>query len=145
MTKFIDLTGKKFGNLIVLKKTRNEKNRILWLCRCSCGKENFVSSNDLKSCHTKSCGCLKGKTRTELNKKHGLTGTRIYRIWQCMKTRCFNKRREDYKAYGGRGITVCDEWKDNFESFYDWSFKNGYSDNLTLDRIDVNGNYCTEN
>lgn len=78
-------------------------------------------------------------------KKHGLIHHRLYRIWGCMKTRCLNKNDEHFPLYGGRGITICDEWKHDFQAFYDWAMANGYQDNLTIDRIDVNGNYEPSN
>ena len=93
-----------------------------------------------------SCGCLKNEKVGILNKTHGLRHTRLYRIWLNMKNRCYNPNTvEDYERYGGRGITVCDEWKNDFQEFYDWSMSNGYADDLTIDRIDVNGNYEPSN
>ena len=80
-----------------------------------------------------------------MREKHGMTNTRIYRIWQGMLKRCFNQKRECFKYYGGRGITVCDEWRDSFKAFYDWAMSSGYSDTLTLERNDVNGDYCPQN
>lgn len=118
-----------------------------WLCECDCGNQIVVTTTHLKSGHTKSCGCYAKEVsvRNGLKKKHGMTKTRIHRIWSQIKTRCFNSKDEHFKDYGGRGITICDEWKNSFESFYEWSMANGYEDNLTIDRIDVNGNYCPEN
>lgn len=80
-----------------------------------------------------------------LHSRHGKSGTRLHRIWKSMKQRCYYKNHIAYKNYGGRGITVCEQWKNDFQSFYDWSVANGYSDNLTIDRIDTNGSYCPEN
>lgn len=139
--KFIDLTNKKYGRLTVLSKAKGEREpsgriRTMWNCKCDCGNNVIVSSNHLRTGHTKSCGCI--------TNKHGMFGTRIYKIWDSMKYRCFNKNHNQYHNYGGRGITVCDEWLE-FIPFYEWAMANGYSDNLTLDRKDVNGNYCPEN
>jgi len=80
-----------------------------------------------------------------MNYKHGGKGTRLYRIWLNMKNRCHNPKTPPFKNYGARGITVCDEWKDDFQAFHDWAMANGYADHLTIDRIDNDGNYCPEN
>lgn len=95
--------------------------------------------------HTTSCGCFRKQCVSKLNKKHGLTGTRIYRIWVEMNHRCYLESDTNFYKYGKRGITVCDEWKNDFKAFYDWAMANGYSDELTLDRIDNNKGYCPEN
>lgn len=141
MGKFIDLTGQRFGRLVVNSRAENKvdnsgRKRTMWNCMCDCGKSIIVESSHLKSGHSKSCGCI--------TKKHGMFGTRLYKIWDGMKYRCFNEKHNQYKNYGGRGITVCDEWMD-FIPFYEWAMSHGYRDDLTLDRIDVNGNYCPEN
>lgn len=144
-----DLSGQRFGHLVVLefdhKDTKSRKR--FWKCKCDCGKNCIVYQNHLKSGHTKSCGCL--HSTKNINVTHGccrrtVPKKRIYKIWIGMKNRCFNKNNQAYNKYGGRGITVCEEWLD-FSKFKEWSFKHGYSDNLTIDRIDVNGNYCPEN
>lgn len=145
-----DLTGQKFERLIVKGYIgKNNKNHALWLCRCSCDNYTLVTTTDLKSGHVKSCGCLKIEMTIERNKnnsyaKHGQSRTRIYRIWQLMKDRCSNVNRDRYKDYGGRGITYCKEWVD-FKCFYSWAIDNGYKENLTIDRINVNGNYEPNN
>lgn len=147
----IDLTGKKFGRLTVVKRvgTDNQRNP-MWLCKCDCGNEKVIRGNGLKSGNTKSCGCLAKENAQQrlkfLNYKTGQYKSRLYRIWTSMKTRCYNDNNsETYKRYGARGITVCDEWRDNFKAFYDWAMANGYTDELTIDRIDNDGNYCPEN
>lgn len=147
----IDLTGKTFGRLTVVKRvgTDNQRNPI-WLCKCECGNEKIIRGNNLKSGNTKSCGCLAREDSTErfgkLNYKTGQYKSRLYRIWTSMKTRCYNENASDtYQRYGGRGITVCDEWRDDFKAFYDWAMVNGYLDELTIERIDNDGNYCPEN
>jgi hypothetical protein len=140
--KYDDISGQRFGRLIAIKRVEsNKKYQSRWLCKCDCGSEVVVYAYCLKNGNTKSCGCLK----KELDWKHGMTGTRIYSIWVSMKMRCFNEHDCHYKDYGNRGITVCEEWKNSFESFYDWSIANGYKDNLTIERIDVNGNYEPSN
>lgn len=146
MGKFVDLTGKKFHRLTVIKRLENKiyKNgsqKARWLCKCECGKESIVASESLTGNHIKSCGCLKLETLKKVNTKHGGKHTRLYRTWIGIKTRCYNKNEYSYKDYGGRGIIVCDEWVNDFQAFHDWAIENGYDDNLTIDRIDVNGNY----
>lgn len=151
MHNFIDLTGQRFGRLVVIERTTNKGDHPSWLCRCDCGGEKIVRGSDLKSGHTQSCGCLHKEVVTSIleqrtNKHtHGKSRTRLYRIWSAMKSRCFDKKRECFKHYGGRGIAVCIEWKDNFQSFHDWAMANGYEEHLTIDRIDVNGNYEPSN
>lgn len=163
MSKVIDLTGQKFGRLTVLAQAgRNKRRYILWSCKCDCGNVIVACGSDIKSGHTKSCGCTrhekivaynksseKRAQTSELNKiykkTHGMRYTRLYREWQSMKNRCTCKSWRDYKNYGGRGITVCEEWMHSFENFRDWALANGYQDDLTLDRIDVNGNYEPSN
>ena len=152
MGKFIDLTGQKYNRLTVIERAsdyifKNGTRNTRWKCKCDCGNEVIVSTSHLRSGHTKSCGCYAKEVSIQngLKKKHGLKDSRVYRIWSCMKTRCYNKKDEHFKDYGERGIVVCDEWKDDFQAFYDWSMSHGYADNLTIDRIDVNGNYEPSN
>ena len=149
MGKIIDLTGQRFGKLTVIKRLLNNKhNSAMWLCQCDCGGNTITSSAHLNSGHTKSCGCLSKELIAKLNKKHNMYGTRLYIIWHNMKARCNNKSNLAYKNYGGRGIRVCKEWDDKengFMNFYNWSMNNGYRDDLTIDRIDNNGNYEPHN
>lgn len=141
--KFIDLTGQKFGRLTAIKKCGNTKEgKAIWLCTCECGNEVKVIGKDLRRKHTQSCGCLQKESSRSIHYKHGLAKTRINNIYHNMKQRCENK---DNKIYGGRGIQVCEEWKNDFQSFYDWAMSNGHTDELTIDRIDVNGNYEPSN
>ena len=136
MGNFKDKTGMRFGKLTVIEYAgSNAKQHSLWLCKCECGKTTIVRGGNLTSGNTTSCGC----------KDHHLAKTRIYDIWHGMKSRCYRKNHVHYKNYGGRGISVCDEWKNDFMSFYDWAIKNGYDDSLTIDRINNDGNYCPEN
>lgn len=142
MSKSIDLTGQIFGRLTVIKKVGLSKNKfVLWLCKCACGNKIIVTSNNLRTGNTQSCGCLATELRRKNLLKHGLRNTRIYSIWKGMKQRCCNKNSTKYKDYGARGIIICQEWLNNFICFYNWALKNGYADNLSIDRIDVNGNY----
>ena len=139
--KIIDITGNKYGKLTVIKFDHSNDGNSYWLCKCECGKETVARGSHLKTGNTKSCGCL-SNTR---NVKHNLTYTRLYKTWTNMKGRCYNKKDKNYKHYGGRGIKICDEWRNNFINFYNWSITHGYRDDLTIDRIDVNGNYEPEN
>lgn len=151
-------TGQKFGRLTVVKLAHTKKYihksgikevQEFYLCKCDCGNETVVRKNMLKNGYTLSCGCLnREKARLSgLDKKtHGFSKLRIYRIWSKIKLRCYNKNDDfHYNLYGKCGITVCDEWKNDFMAFYNWAMANGYNDNLTIDRIDVNGNYGPAN
>lgn len=138
-----DLTDERFGRLVALHrsiKTPSLNNNIVWTCICDCGNFTDVRSSDLKSGRTKSCGCL----HKEIISKHNLPRDRLYSIWRDMRQRCNNPKCSLYKNYGGRGISVCTEW-DNYENFHAWAMKSGYEENLTIDRIDVNGNYEPSN
>lgn len=117
----------------------------LWLCKCDCGNTHIARGHTLRRGETKSCGCKRNELLGRSRRKHGMTNTRIYSIWAGMKNRCFNPLEPAFKNYGNRGITVCDDWKNSFEVFCEWAMENGYSDNLSIDRIDNNGNYCPEN
>jgi hypothetical protein len=136
-----DLTGKRFSKLTVLEFVGVRYHEAQWLCECDCGNKTTVSGHALRRGTTKSCGCYK----LEYVTKHGMKYTRLYEKWNHMLERCRNPKNPSYKRYGGRGISVCDEWKESFENFRDWALNNGYDDSLSIDRIDVNGNYCTEN
>lgn len=145
-----DLTWKKFGKLTVIKMAEKGKHgNMRWICKCECGNiTKPIFAGNLKRGLTLSCGCYHNSKFLELvekTKTHGMSSTRLYDIWIFMKHRCNNPNSRSYKDYGGRGIKVCEEWQNSFESFYKWSIENGYDDKLTIDRIDVNGNYCPEN
>jgi hypothetical protein len=145
MGTFIDLTGKTFGRLTVMARAANSKdNKAVFLCRCSCGREIEVLGVSLKSGNTTSCGCLHREQLVARNTKHGRRHCRLYGIWLNMKQRCSSDKPR-YKAYNGRNISVCPEWKDSYIAFETWAYAHGYEDSLTIDRIDVNGNYCPEN
>lgn len=148
MPKLIDLTGKRFGRLIVIKRADEKKyGQVTWLCKCDCGNETLVTTCSLNSQNTKSCGCYARELQRDLHKKHSSSFSPIYRIHSHMISRCYNSNVERYKNYGGRGITVCDEWQgeNGFLNFYKWAVENGYSDGLSIERIDVNGNYEPSN
>ncbi len=147
MAKKIDLTGRKFGRLTVLREheVRSKNGRIRWLCLCECGKTTIVIGYSLCSGDTNSCGCLRSEIVTRLNVIHGdsvsLDFASLYSVWANMKYRCSNIKSTVYKNYGERGIKVCDEWVKSYTSFKCWALENGYMKNLTIDRIDNNGNY----
>lgn len=148
MSAVKDLTGMRFGYLTVLSRAQNSPTgEAMWNCKCDCGSIVTVGGYSLRNGNTKSCGCLQKEIIVSRNKTHGKSNSRLYRTYMHMKERCFSKSDKRYKEYGGRGITICDEWsgKSGFENFYKWSMENGYADNLTIDRIDVNGNYEPSN
>lgn len=141
-----DLTNLKFGRLTVISLCgKSKRNDNMWLCRCDCGNGKVVKAYNLTSGHTKSCGCLTKDIQREkmnnLRRTHGLSNTRLYEIYCLMKARCYNQNNEMYRYYGKKGVKICDEWLKDFMNFYNWSLSHGYSDELTIDRIDVNGNY----
>lgn len=144
--RYPDLIGKKFEKLTVMEKfgvhtSKGGSTCIIWKCECECGNTTYATTTNLTQGHVKSCGCWK----IESQLTHGMTGTRLYRIWNDMRTRCYNKSHKSYKDYGGRGITVCDEWKEDSNKFIEWSLRNGYAESLSLDRKDTNGNYEPSN
>ena len=130
------MTGLRFGALTVVAFTEvNSRGQAMWKCRCDCGAEKVVSGTKLREGQIKSCGCLHYKYG------HGKTNTRLYHIWRTMKARCLDKNSQKYNRYGGRGISIYEEWRENFQSFFEWAMANGYRDDLSIDRIDVDGNY----
>lgn len=150
--RYEDLTGKRFGRWTVLRESGikvepNGKHLRFWVCRCDCGTVREVYQRRLKNGKSLSCGCYKNEVTAQFSTKHGLYKSRIYKIWHGMKKRCYLPSMPTYKHYGGRGITVCEEWLGNngLQNFYDWAMANGYTDDLTIDRIDVNGNYEPNN
>ncbi|MCA1029268.1 hypothetical protein LCM23_24975 [Cytobacillus kochii] len=146
MPKPKDLTGQKFGRLTAIKSCGSNKlGKRTWLCKCECGSEKIIVSGDLSSGRTRSCGCLVSEFTAKRNYKHGKTNSRLFRIWTNMKNRCHQPNNPDYENYGARGISVCEEWFNDFQSFYDWSINNGYVDTLSIDRIDGNKGYYPDN
>lgn len=154
MGTFIDLTGQRFGRYTVICRSKDQISKngsrsTMWKCRCDCGNVKSVHARSLMAGQVVSCGCYKKEHNRTRNMTHGATlngkPTRLYKIWDGMKARCYNPKKNYYPIYGGRGITMCDEWRYSFESFRDWALANGYNDSLTIDRIDNNGNYCPEN
>lgn len=144
MSETIDMTGRRYGKLTVERKGRSA-NGMIWLCRCDCGNIAKRKGTDLRRTLRKtgganiSCGC------THPMKTHGQTKTPLYGAWNNIKNRCYNKNINNYHNYGGRGIKVCNKWRNSFEIFYAWAIANGYKKGLSIERIDVNGNYTPEN
>lgn len=138
-----DLTGNRYGNLVVSKLHPTTRGDAYFECICDCGNTKVIRGQELKSGKATNCGCLRKKVVPK-NKTHGMSKTRLFKIWVGMRQRCENHNNHKYEIYGGRGIKVCNEWKE-FIPFMEWAYSNGYKDNLTIDRIDPDGNYEPEN
>ena len=152
MAELIDLTGKRFGRLLVIKRVPCHKGIAKWECICDCGNTTVVFGNNLRRGYTTSCGCYRHECEMERAAKRRIHGegygknrTRLYGIWIGMRTRCYNQNVNSFDDYGGRGITLCDEWRDSYLAFKEWALSHGYQAHLTIDRIDVNGNYEPDN
>ena len=152
MNKIEDLTGKRFNKLLVIERVENDKSgKSRWRCLCDCGNRVVVGANNLRNGNTHSCGCLKKKMMSAKQFKHGDAGgrksesTRLYRIWRGMISRCYTPSATEYEYYGGRGISVCDAWRNNYSEFRCWALSNGYNDDLTIDRINNNSDYSPNN
>ena len=142
-----DLTGKRFGRLVVLEFVEIRKHNTFWKCQCDCGNITVKQGTSLSQGFTRSCGCLQRETRSKngkSNKIHKCSDKKLMGVWRSMMYRCQNKKSNRYHRYGGRGIKVCDEWQD-IDTFTDWALANGYQHGLTIDRIDLDGMYCPEN
>ncbi len=140
MAEIKDLTGQRFGKLVCIKvhPHRCNSGRVKWECRCDCGNEPVVFACNLARGNSKSCGCeTKAKT-------HGKSSTRLYKVWSSMKHRCGNSDNPYFHNYGGKGVSVCQEWMD-YEVFYQWAIKSGYKKGLTIERADNSKNYCPDN
>lgn len=146
MSKAIELSGKRFGKLVVLNREGAIGKHSAWLCQCDCGQRKRIRADHLIYGRTVSCGCYEISARENGNHfTHGGSGTRLYSIWNGMIKRCTNKHCLAYPNYGGRGISVCESWASDFSVFREWAVSNGYNDELSIDRIDVNGNYEPSN
>lgn len=151
----IDLIGQNFGKLTVVRyEGLSKHNAALWLCECECGRKVIANSNNLRTGHSRSCGCARkehsGAWLRKHNTVHGQAHTRLYQIWAAMKKRCLNPNDTRYKDYGGRGIRICPEWETSFEAFRDWAIPAGYDQDApygvcTIDRINVDGDYEPSN
>lgn len=137
-----DLTGQKINRWTVLRRATPEGvGKSKWWCQCECGTVRIVTQQALVMNKTQSCGCYRADYAREHNRTHGLGKGRLHRIWVGVKDRTCNPKSKYWSRYGGRGITICDEWNRSYKAFYEWAMANGYTDKLTLDRIDNNGNY----
>ncbi len=151
MGAFKDLTGQRFGRLVVIKRFGiSPKREAAWECLCDCGKTIISCSWNLRSGNTNSCGCLNSDEARKRFTTHNMSSSRLYVVWSAMKQRCYNPSHRAYKRYGGRGISVCDEWLHDFQAFYDWAIANGYDENAafqqcTIDRIDNDKGYTPDN
>lgn len=150
----VDYTNRVFGRLRVIGRAEPKtlpcgQKIYMWKCQCECGNIKDVSSDNLRIGKTKSCGCLSAELSRKRRTTHGGTANRkrerIYDIWRAMKERCYNPKNISYKNYGGRGITVCDEWRNSYDVFKQWSLSSGYSDDMSIDRIDSSLCYSPEN
>lgn len=151
MSKRINIVGKKFGKLTVVKYIYTKNGYAYWKCKCDCGNEKIVAGFNLKRGNVKSCGCLRRKVMIKRTTKHNDSRTRFYKIWNSAKRRCYNKNNPRYKDWGGRGIKMCNEWfeyvnfkKDMYESYLKHCEEYGEKQ-TTIDRIDNNGNYELSN
>ena len=151
--KKLNIIGEKYNKLLVIEEEKPRANNRMFKCICDCGNITIVSMSNLRANRIVSCGCHKREICMKRSVSHNQRHTFLYEVWKGIKQRCYNSHNKSYHNYGGRGIVVCNEWKDNFQAFYDWSYANGYSvenqkdekHKLTIDRIDVNGNYEPSN
>ena len=152
--KKINLLNQKFGRLTVISQEKTNFGKTMWKCKCECGNFTIVTSTNLTCERIKSCGCIRKEQIIQRNTTHNERHTHLYEIWKSLKQRCYNPKNHGYHNYGGRGIVVCEEWRNNFQAFSQWAYSNGYSlenhnkdekSKLTIDRIDVNGNYEPSN
>lgn len=146
--KAIDITGQKFGHLTAIERVgTNSDGKATWKCVCDCGNECVAIGKELRNGERKTCGCKSFPTAKKPISKAGNKKKRLKSIWRCMQTRCYNKNHKSYKNYGNRGIKICDEWlgENGLDNFREWAMKNGYENDLTIDRIDVNGDYEPNN
>jgi len=142
--------GDRFERLTVIgppemRTTGSGRRETVYLMECDCGTLTQLPANRLRSGNTRSCGCLGREPKARGRWRHGMSGTRLYRIWAAMKQRCTNQKAKSWDRYGGRGISVCDAWSSDFITFQRWAMASGYEDGLELDRIDPNRNYEPSN
>lgn len=159
MGKYTDITGQRFNRLLVIKRAEDRikndgRHEIRWMCKCDCGNVIYTNYHSLVSGNTKSCGCLRKEVMTEKNTKHSCASRdnkdRLYGVWLGMKARCYNPNNVHYNIYGGKGIVVCDEWRNDYIAFKNWAYSNGYDENAdsyqcTIDRIDLSKGYYPDN
>lgn len=163
-----DISNQRFGRLVAVEIHHTNNHKRFWVCRCDCGTLAVIRQDQLTQGKTKSCGCflkesqnknlaIRQVKKPETNNAQDLNGhrpywnpvkhqyPRLYRIWSSMKSRCYYAKNKCFRSYGGRGIRICDVWLRSFNTFAEWALDHGYEDHLSIDRIDVNGNYCPEN
>lgn len=150
MSTVKDLTGQRFGRLVVIGYAGSSNGRAMWHCLCDCGNETTVYGYSLRRGNTRSCSCLKIDTIKRNRTVHALSTSRLHAVWKGMKERCNNPKHNRYHRYGGRGITICDEWRNDFQAFCNWAMTNGYDESAprgqcTIDRIDNDKGYSPEN
>lgn len=155
MAGFEDFAGRRFGRLVVVERAENVlhangRRRVAWVCLCDCGEHTVIETYHLTSGITRSCGCLRRESTKSRNTKHNGCRERLYKVWIDMKKRCYNPNYKQYRDYGGRGICVCDGWKNDYPAFREFAMQNGYDPEAkfgetTIDRIDVNGDYSPQN
>lgn len=136
--------GCRYGNLTILKEVKNQKTR-RFVCRCDCGKYTVKRGDTMRNGSAKSCGCLQIKNSLDAHLKHGFGNHPLYKVWNTIKQRCFSVKRRDFHRYGGRGISICKEWADDFNTFYKWAVYSGYDKGLTIERKDNDGPYSPDN
>lgn len=146
----VDMAGSTYGRLTVLKRVENDvSGNARWLCKCECGNEKIVLGRSLRTGRTRSCGCLLAESSkqrmTAMCTKHGFSNKKLYRVYMAMRERCEKPSASEYSSYGGRGISMCKEWRERKEAFFEWAMQNGYKEGLQIDRIDTNGDYCPGN
>ena len=132
VSTLIDMKGRRYGRLVVLCRAGTIHNQAAWLCKCDCGNEKIIRGSCLRDGLSKSCGCLASELARDRLRTHGETKTRLFKIWSMMLERCYRQYNKNYSAYGGRGIKVCDDWKNDFSAFREWAFSNGYRKDLTI-------------
>lgn len=150
MGKPLDLVGQKFGKLLVLELSQSGNGYRKWKCKCECGNICYIPTKTLRNGTAKSCGCIRIELLKQRVCKHSLTNTRLYSIWKGIRRRCYGNDTHFTKNYKDKGIKMCDEWKNDFKSFYNWAINTGYNENAprgvyTIDRIDYKGNYEPDN
>lgn len=151
MSALKDLTGQRFGRLVVVERVGSSLSReATWRCLCDCGNERIICGSSLRRGGSKSCGCLRDEIESAIHSTHRKTKSRLYNVWSHMIQRCYNPSNTAYKRYGGRGVSVCDEWRNDFMIFYEWAMANGYDENAafhqcTIDRIDNDKGYSPGN
>lgn len=144
MPELLDLSGQRFGRLVAIERAPNHKRQTVWKCHCDCGAEVEVQLGHLRSGRIVSCGCYKAENSKTRATIHGLRHTKLYMVWTSMRQRCKNPKNKEYKYYGGRGISVCEEWND-YAVFNEWAQSHGYREGLSIERVDIDRGYCPEN